>query len=100
MPAPFQRRFLIPANAGALPAPVSYSGQRRRPSGAGFFICAVIQPILTFVWKRNRRGRFQVGCDEALARDEQIGNAAILAPTSGADGAQRLDDVGTVIAYA
>jgi hypothetical protein len=33
LPAPFQRRFFILAH----PAPVSYSGQRRRPSSAGFF---------------------------------------------------------------
>ena len=61
---PSSAGFLLPPNAGALPAPAFLfarsSDQSSRPYG-----------------KRNRRGTFRVACDEALARDEQIGNAAI-----------------------
>jgi hypothetical protein len=73
MPAPYQLQFLIPANAGAF--------QRRL-----FLFARSFHQCSRPYRKRNRRGTFQVACDEALARDEQIGNAAIrqrhLAPTA------------------
>jgi hypothetical protein len=41
MPALFQRRFLIPASAGAFLAPA-------------FFVCALIRPILSAGWETEQ----------------------------------------------
>jgi hypothetical protein len=83
MPARVQRLFLIPANAGALPAPA-------------FFICALVRPILG---NGTGEGHSKLRVMRLLRVTSKLAMLP-LATTSGADGARRLDDVGTVIAYA